>query len=75
MSNHYRENPQYDDNQNHLANFDLKEASGVLLTPLDFEDLQSDSDRFNQVIIINKDVIREIGGGENNLTTNSRAVR
>ena len=63
---------------NLLDKLDLKNASGVQLTPIDYnDDFQDESNRFNKVIIINKDIIRDLEApaGENNLTTNSRAVR
>ena len=50
----------------------------MLLNPTEYDDdLNNESDRFNKVIILNKDVISNIDGqlGENNLTTKSRGLR
>ena len=48
---------------NLLDKLELKDASGMLLNPTEYDDdLNNESDRFNKVIILNKDVISNIDG-------------
>ncbi len=42
------------------------------MTPLDYDNLPQDSDRFNKVMRINKEVLRSLDQTEQDMTTNSR---